>query len=230
MVKLKKNTEFTVLTHVGMIPIRVEDHGYLCLNDMVKVYDGKRLDNYFSNESTKELIRAIEARSNSLESQLVNTAIESVVFSPAVIKKEGRYGGTYAHPIIALDCAAWLDVELRIVIYETYLKHMTGRDTWNTSRTLTAETRNLLNASIKEHLTNPPESTNPYAKEAWIIKDIVLGNKSAGDKTAWDNATTEQLEMREYLERIDMGLIIAGLSAHERQQKLKQEYNRKIGD
>jgi len=226
MVKLKKNTEFEVTGSMGLIPVRVNDVGYLCLNDMEKCYTGKRLDNYFANISTKELIREIEGDSNSLELQGVKT--ESI--TPALIAKTGRYGGTYAHPIVALDFAAWLDVKLRVNIYQVYLEHLIGRDTWNLKRMESASAAKLLNDSIKEFLMNPPTSDNPYRDEMWLIKSIILGSGSAGDKYAWDGATSEQLIMREYLERIDMGLIIAGLSIGERRKKLMEQYNKKMKD
>jgi hypothetical protein len=224
MVKLKKNTTFEATGSYGLIPVRVNEIGYLCLNDMEKFYEGKYISNYMRNDSTQELIREIEVGSNSVESDGVKTN----AITPALIAKMGRYGGTYAHPIVALDFAAWLDVKLRVNIYQVYLEHLTGRDTWNLKRLESASAAKLLNDSIKEFLMNPPSSDNPHRDEAWLIKSIILGSGSAGDKYAWDGATSEQLEMREYLERIDMGLIIAGLSINERRTKLVEQYNKKV--
>jgi hypothetical protein len=43
---------------------------------------------------------------------------------PAIISKRGRYGGTYVHPLLAVDFMLWRDprAELKLMVYEAALK------------------------------------------------------------------------------------------------------------
>lgn len=224
MVRLKNNTTFEVETHTGIVKINVDEFGYMRANDFLGYYPNARLDAWLKSDKTQEVVRALESAES-----ITSDNVESGVFVPAVKANRGKYGGTYLHPILALDLAAWLDVNLRIDIYQTYLNHITGRKSWNLKRVESSESAKLLFASIKEFIVDPMDTSGkPYQDEAWLIKSIVLGSKSAVNKHAWDNATENELEMREYLERIDMGLIIAGLSINERRTKLVEQYNKKV--
>lgn len=57
-----------------------------------------------------------------------------------VNSKRGKYGGTWAHPLIALRLAAWMDTDLEVEIYTKFLEHkilekrIESSDAWNKLR------------------------------------------------------------------------------------------------
>lgn len=66
---------------------------YCNLNDIAKTF-GKRVDNWMRLKSTTSLLREFEQDS-------------SYNGNPPVFSKEGRTGGTWAHPDIAIQFAQW---------------------------------------------------------------------------------------------------------------------------
>ena len=91
--------------------------------EMANVF-GKRTTNYLANDKTKELISKLELTGKSVNSDF------------KVLENRGHMG-YYFNEILALDFAAWLDVDFKIWIYKTI------RDL------LTKETK-LIKASINE--------------------------------------------------------------------------------
>lgn len=73
--------------------------------EMAKVF-GKRTTHYLENEKTKELISKLELTGKSVNSDY------------KVLENRGHMG-YYFNEILALDFAAWLDVDFRIWIYRT---------------------------------------------------------------------------------------------------------------
>lgn len=76
---------------------RVDD-GYINLNQMAEAA-GKRIDNWQANQLTQDLLAEFERQ------QKLPGIPGS--FSPALIVIEGRAGGTWAHPDIAIQFAQW---------------------------------------------------------------------------------------------------------------------------
>lgn len=73
--------------------------------DMLKAYPNKRMSDYLRLKSTKELKEALESKTE----------------NPVLTVKHGGQGhGTWMNKLFALDFAAWLDVDFRIFIYETF--------------------------------------------------------------------------------------------------------------
>jgi len=81
---------------------------FVCLTDMARV-QGKQISDYLRLESTKAYIEAL--------SETRGFPIESMVHS-----KEGRNGGTFAHPEIAMDCAQWVSIPFRIWANQTLVR------------------------------------------------------------------------------------------------------------
>lgn len=73
--------------------------GYICLTSMAKA-NNKRLDKWIKAKNTKLLIAEFER-----QEQLPPNG--GSLFKPALIKIEGRNGGTWAHPDIAIQFAQW---------------------------------------------------------------------------------------------------------------------------
>ena len=74
--------------------------GFVSLTDMCKA-EGRVVGKYLELPSTKAYISALAEDLGKLSDNLV-------------VSKEGRGGGTYAHPEIAIDCAQWISVPFRI--------------------------------------------------------------------------------------------------------------------
>ncbi|NJM99508.1 MAG: KilA-N domain-containing protein [Phormidesmis sp. RL_2_1] len=77
---------------------RVTD-GYINLNQMAKATE-KRIDNWLQNRSTQELLTEFKNQQNKLP------GIPGSLSEP-LITIEGRSGGTWAHPDIAIQFAQW---------------------------------------------------------------------------------------------------------------------------
>ena len=73
--------------------------GYICLTSMAKA-NKKRLDKWIKAKNTKILIAEFER-----QEQL--PPFGGSLAKPALIKIEGRNGGTWAHPDIAIQFAQW---------------------------------------------------------------------------------------------------------------------------
>lgn len=91
------------------IPQRTDD-GYINITKLGQAV-GKRVDNWQRLESTKELLQAFEQEqmANYLRSEVVKPA-------PGIITVEGRYGGTYAAPDIAIQFAQWCSPKFALFV------------------------------------------------------------------------------------------------------------------
>lgn len=73
--------------------------GYINLNQLADVV-GKRIDNWLANQSTKDLLNEFD-RQNKLPGNRGSVEVK------AIVTIEGRNGGTWAHPDIAIQFAQW---------------------------------------------------------------------------------------------------------------------------
>ncbi len=76
--------------------------GYVCLTDMAQV-SKKRVNDYLTNTTTKEYVEALAVDTGIPASALVK-----------VFKGGSGKQGTWAHPEIAIDFAAWCNPQFRI--------------------------------------------------------------------------------------------------------------------
>jgi hypothetical protein len=74
--------------------------GFVNLTDMCKA-ERRRVHDYLRLPQTEAYISALSNDTGILRENLV-------------VKKEGKGGGTYAHPEIAIDCAQWVSMSFRI--------------------------------------------------------------------------------------------------------------------
>lgn len=138
---------------------------------------GKRTTNYLANDKTKELISKLELTGKSVNSDF------------KVLENRGHMG-YYFNEILALDFAAWLDVEFKIWIYKTI------RDL------LTKETKIVKN-SISQIKTAEQKLTEAIAKakleghkEALAIIDALENRELAKkNKNKAMRTFTKQLKM-----------------------------------
>lgn len=198
---LKKAIELRA-EYVGQVhPIRVDNDGYICLTDMVKYFPNKRLDNWFAADSTKELIAAFN--SNSLE----NKGIKA---------KAGRYGGTYAHELLAMDFAMWLSPEFKLKVYYEYINGTQNKKDWNIKRIHAAFNFRMMTDAIKD--AHEDAKSYHYSNEAIMINEIVFGKHEPGLR---ESAREFDLDLIAALEGHNATLIGIGMNFDERKEKLK---------
>ena len=171
---LELHTEYN-----GIAGIVKCDGDYICLNDLNEYFPNKRIDNWMRLDSVKELI---EHLSKSLTIEVIKT-------------KRGKYGGTFAHNIIALDFAAWLSVEFKVKVYTEYMNGTQRKENWNIQRIMAANNYRLMTRSI----TDAHEKPMPYhySNEALMLNEIVFGIR---DGNVRDTATEKQLDDIAWLE------------------------------
>lgn len=206
--ELKKAFELQVKYYGNDGTVKVDDNGYLCLNDLAEFFPNKRIQHWLDNDSTKEFISYVGKL-------LINPV--SGELKPAVIAKKGRYNsGTFAHELIAMDFAAWLSVEFRVHIYQSYINGTQRKENWNIKRILAANNYRLMTDAIK----NDHEVTKPYhySNEALMLNEIVFGIREGNVR---ETATEEQLDFIATLESYNAGYIEAGIEYAQRKDILK---------
>lgn len=87
----------TVAAMFHATPIRRDQEGRYCLNDLHRAADGEQRHQpryWLANEQTKALVTAVSNSGNPL-------------IAPVDLSRS-RYSGTYAHEDLAIDYAAWI--------------------------------------------------------------------------------------------------------------------------
>lgn len=104
IVRISNEMANKIVNHYGGDPIAIARHklgtvefarngGYTNLNDLAAPF-GKRVDNWMRLKQTTSLLREFSQD-------------PCYAGSPAIITREGRNGGTFAHPDIAVQFAQW---------------------------------------------------------------------------------------------------------------------------
>ena len=105
-----------------------------------------------------------------------------------ITSKAGRYGGTFAHPDIAIEFGKWIDPTFGIWVNKEFQRlkadeQMRLGDPFDIKRHLTAGNYSLLVSAIlsqtDERLLTHPQPYKkrlPFASEADMINKIVFGN------------------------------------------------------
>lgn len=76
----------------------------------MEVIENKRLQNYFDNKATKEFLSSLAKEENCEVSDLLQS-------------KRGKYGGTWAHPLIFLDLCMWLSPKFKVAALKIVYDH-----------------------------------------------------------------------------------------------------------
>jgi len=175
-------------------PIRQKlSDDYVCLTDMAKV-EGRRVGDYLDLPETRRYISALAKDLSLLPEDLV-------------VKKEGRNGGSYAHPEIAIDCAQWVSVEFRVWANRTLVRAVKDQSQSQQAQLPPADIRIVsLLGSLKDlgvDLDNPRFNQH--------IQDFVL-NKILGVAPSLDEAKEQWAGVAEVAE--EMGYPIALITRH----------------
>jgi hypothetical protein len=104
---------------------------------------GDDLNHFKASPVIGRFLRSLEMKEGIRNTNYADSAYlenNEEVSSPLIINKRGRYGGTWAHPLVALRFAAWMDSDLEVEIYSQFLEHkiiekrIESSDTWNKLR------------------------------------------------------------------------------------------------
>jgi len=215
--------------------IHIDEDGYFNLTDMCEFFPGKRVQHWKENQSTKEFVKVVENMLNpQFEEDLINR-ISGLKFIPALRTKRGRHhGGVYAHKYVAMEFAMWLSPEFKLEVIQAYENGVERKEAWDIQRIMAANGYKFLTESVKENIVPEFEKggKNPYyayTEEADLLNVVVFGRSAldAGRENQRDTATPLELQLVEYLQRIDSGLIEAGLNYEQRKEKLSELCDRK---
>lgn len=105
--------------------VSIDKDGYFNLNEMAHA-TGKRIQDWRDNNQTKELIAEFENQYPST-TELTAEALVYLYSSPAIKTIEGRGGGTWAHPEIAIQFAMWCDPSFGLQVSRWVIEWTTGR-------------------------------------------------------------------------------------------------------
>ena len=103
-----------------------------------------------------------------------------------IVSKSGRYGGTFAHPDIAMEFASWISAEFKLYLIQDYKRLKLDENSklslnWNLNREISKINYKIHTDAIKEDLlkdlTNEQLSYK-YASEADML-NVALFNKQA---------------------------------------------------
>lgn len=210
--ELKKALELQVSYYGSNGTVRVDEHGYICLNDLASFFPNKEIKEWLKNKSTAELLEKVNEFLNRGNFPQLKTSL---------ISKRGRHkSGTFAHELVAMDFAAWLSVEFKLHIYQSFINGTQRKENWNIKRILAANNYKMMAEAIK----NDHEKPMPYhySNEALMLNEIVFGLRDAHIR---DLATEEQLDKISALEQHNATMILLGMDYQSRKEKLTQLYN-----
>ena len=92
--------------------INLDELGYIRLNDLIKFFPNKRIDNWMRLDTTKEFIKTIDKQLHHEDSNFLNKAFYSIKGN----SEEGIQQGTYAHKYLAFEFLTWLSLEFKILV------------------------------------------------------------------------------------------------------------------
>jgi len=208
MPKLKKTLQLNIDHNDICKQIKIDSQGNFCLNDMAKFFPQKSIKAWKKNKATQELLR--------ITSDFLNGANSTHL--KVLSTKKGRHNsGTYAHEIIALDFAMWLDPMFKLKVILSYTQGKEDLQGWNIERTLSAKANKLQCEAIARAEKDP--QSHHFACEARMINEIVFGYH---ERDIRDKATTEQLSLIYKLMNFNAGYIEQGLSFEKRKALLQK--------
>ena len=135
-----------------------------------------------------------------------------------IVSKSGRYGGTFAHPDIAMEFASWISAEFKLYLIQDYKRLKLDENSklslnWNLNREISKINYKIHTDAIKEHLlkdlTNEQLSYK-YASEADML-NVALFNKRA--KQWREENSNLKGNMREYASLNEL-LVLANMESY----------------
>jgi len=146
----------------------------------------KRIDNYWRLNETKDFLNSL-ARS------------EGCTVQDLTIARRGKYGGTWAHPLIFVDICMWLSPDFKVAALKIVYDHLLEiRDqSGDEYKTMCKAMKDKKIASEKWD----------YARVAGAISTGILGTTAKG---SWNIASATELQTRKDVETFIGNAISAG--------------------
>jgi hypothetical protein len=212
----KKNRTITV-QNINVSIIDVNGQDYISLTDMVRGEEGNdHIKNWMRNRETVEFLgtwemihnpdfKGVEFDTFRKEAGLNRFTLTPTKWMHAThakgfIAKSGRYGGTYAHPDIALEFGMWISAEFKIYLIKEYQKLKTIENNqhtidWHVHRVLAKTNYRLHTDAVKEHVipTKRWRAELAYAEEAELLNVALFGCTS----TEWRHHYPERAKRKE---------------------------------
>ena len=237
MSKLKKDT---IEAKGFLIQIYTEDfkNDYISLTDIAKYRNREDprfvIQNWMRNRNTLEFVGLWEVLNNENFNRVQfdtfrnESGLNRFIMTPqkwiestnaiGIIAKSGRYGGTYAHPDIAMEFASWISAEFKLYLIQDYKRLKSDENSklslsWNLNREISKINYKIHTDAIKEYLLS--DLTNEqllykYASEADML-NVALFNKRS--KQWRDENPKLKGNMRDYAS-INELLILANMESY----------------
>lgn len=227
---------------------RVQDHDYLSLTDIARFKNPDEpkdvVKNWLRSRSTIEFLGLWERINNpgfkgvDFDSFLRQAGSNSFTLSPTkwieatsaigLRSSSGRNGGTFAHPDIAFEFAAWVSAEFKLYLIREFqrLQQADSRRQaleWDLSRTLSKINYRIHTDAIAENLIPASLSAGQaglvYASEADVLNVALFGltasqwrARNPGKRgNVRDYAAIEQLVVLSNLESLNAEMIRQGM-------------------
>lgn len=172
------------------------DDGFVNLTDMCKA-EGRRVGDYLDLPSTKVYIVALAEHLGLLPENLV-------------VRKEGRGGGTFAHPDIAIDCAQWINISFRIWANTTLRQVIEASAispdvapmlAWAKARLGGKEVRRSFTDAVKDYIDRHPDLSAGsvafmYPNASDLVNLSVFGRKAKALSESWH---VDRAEIRDHM-------------------------------
>ena len=154
---------------------------FICLNDLQVIARKQRFaqglserqpEHYFALDSTSEFIEALKSAEN------ITTVKTSAL---------GRNGGTWVHPLLALDFILWASPELKVAVY----KWVT--DSLMTKRVGSSDSFKAMNVALDKRYN--------IGAKYWFYTNAANLIRHRCGVTDWAHATEDQLAMRDKMQQ-----------------------------
>jgi hypothetical protein len=207
--KISKALELYVQYHGDSRAIKIDENGYMCLNDLNAFFPNKRVQPWLDNARTKEYIAVVERN-------LIDR--NSGELESGIVARKGRHkSGTYAHKWIAMKFAMWLDAEFELMVIQGYESGTQRKQDWNIIRILAANNYKIMAEPVK----NAHDDPRPYhfSNEALMLNELCFGVREPIDR---NSITERQLEDMSWLESHNTAYIDLGMDYQARRARLTE--------
>lgn len=193
--------------------IRVDENGYICLNDLAQYFPHKKIKEWMKNKSANEFIDTVDAFLNGGNSPYLKS----------IVSKRGKYnGGTYAHELIAMEFCTWLSPEFKLKVFLEYTEGRQHKKGWNIKRHLASFNYKMMSKSVEN--AHDPAKGYHYSNEAKMLNKIVFGEHKPGIR---DEATEQQLDDIAWIEGKNSAYIDIDMDYQKRKEVLKDLYHKR---
>lgn len=160
-----------------------------------------------------------------VKTTLISSELETPKNKGVVQTKEGRNGGTWIHPELVVEFGRWVDIRFSIFcnkVVKEVLSGMTDEQQWDKVRIRTKMRCQDRNDAINFYLEAFPDDINiqkwERSNDAMMVNRVVTGKWAPLDR---DSLEADQLNLMDYIERMDAALLYQKKDLKEREEELQ---------